>query len=101
MSSRRSFLSTAAVAAAAAGFSGIDITPASAAKPKGPSALSVAIAKSLQKTMPDAHLSDARVEKIAGDIDGYAPTAADFRKTRLNNWDEPDFVFAAGPMESK
>ena len=98
MTTRKSFISAAAVAAAA-GLSGLGDAPASAAAPKGPSATALAIAKSLQQTMPAAHLSDELVKKIAGDIDGYASTAADFRKATLHNWDEPDFVFTAGPVE--
>jgi|HubBroStandDraft_4_1064222.scaffolds.fasta_scaffold500260_2 hypothetical protein len=101
MPSRRHFISAAA-AAAAAGLSGIgDSTPAEAAAPKGPSSAALAQANALREAMPGAHLTDDLVEKIAGDIDGYASTAADFRKTRLHNWDEPDFVFTAGPKATQ
>jgi hypothetical protein len=98
MSSRRSFIAASAVAAAA-GLAGMADAPTEvdAAAPKGPSSLALAQARWLQRTMPEAKLSDALVEKIAGDIDGYAPVAAEFRKATLRNWDEPDFVFFAGP----
>ena len=102
MPSRRSFIAASAVAAAAALAGMADTaTEVEAAAPKGPSALALAQARWLQKTMPQAKLSDALVEKIAGDIDGYAPVAAEFRKATLRNWDEPDFVFHAGPEEHK
>lgn len=98
MPSRRSFIS---VVAAAAGLASLgDDPPAAEAAPKGPSPASLAYAKSLQKAFPKAQLSDELVQKIAGDIDGYAPVAADFRKAQLHNWDEPDFTFVAGPVES-
>lgn len=100
MPSRRSFLSAGA-AAAAAGLSGLIDPSSSAAAPKGPTSFAVAQAKFLQQTLPHAHLTDELVQKIAGDIDGYAPVAADFRKARLRNWDEPDFVFTAGPKASQ
>ncbi|HEY7995154.1 MAG TPA: twin-arginine translocation signal domain-containing protein [Candidatus Eremiobacteraceae bacterium] len=98
MSSRRSFIAASAVAAAA-GLAGMADAPTEvdAAAPKGPSSLALTQARWLQRTMPEAKLSDALVEKIAGDIDGYAPVAAEFRKATLRNWDEPDFVFFAGP----
>jgi hypothetical protein len=97
MPSRRAFVFGGA-AAAAAGIAGlVDPTTSAAAAPKGPSEFALAQAKYLQKTLPHAHLTDDLVKKIAGDIDGYAPVAADFRKARLHNWDEPDFVFTAGP----
>ncbi len=106
MPSRRSFISAGA-ALAAAGLSGL-VDPsaptealAASAPPKGPSAFALAQAKYLQTTMPHAHLTDDLVKKIAGDIDGYAPIAAEFRKARLHNWDEPDFVFVAGPKAPK
>jgi len=76
-------------------------TEVDAAAPKAPSSLAVAQARWLQRTMPQAKLSDELVEKIAGDIDGYAPVAAEFRKATLRNWDEPDFVFFAGPEAPK
>jgi hypothetical protein len=97
MPTRRMFLGAAA-AVAAAGLTGTtDAAPAQAARSKGPSALAKAMATSLQSQMPAAKLSDALAEKIAGDIDGYAPVAADFRNTTLHNWNEPDFVFSAAP----
>lgn len=94
MPTRRSFISAAA-AVTAAGIAQLGDTPASQAAPKGPSPTALAVARSLQLTLPEAHLSNDLVEKIAGDIDGYAPIAKDFRKIRLHNWDEPDFVFSA------
>jgi hypothetical protein len=101
MPSRRSFISAGAVIAAA-GLSGlVDAEPAGAATPKGPSAFALAQAKNLQQSMPGAHLTDELVHKIAGDIDGYASIAADLRKGHLRNWDEPDFVFTAGPKEQQ
>jgi len=106
MPSRRSFIAASAAAAATAGLGGI-VDPSSssvaqaAAAPKGPSPLALAQAKWLQTTMPHAHLGDALAHKIAGDIDGYAPIAAEFRKATLHNWDEPDFVFTAGPKAPK
>ena len=100
MPTRRYFLSSAAAAAAIGLAGGGDAAPAEAAATKGPSATALAVARSLQTTMPKAHLSDALVREIAGDIDGYASTAADFRKATLHNWDEPDFVFTAGPTGS-
>jgi Spy/CpxP family protein refolding chaperone len=99
MLTRRFFISTAA-AAAAATFSNGSAAPAAAAAPKGPSAASLAMAKSLQQSMPQAHLTDDLVQKIAGDIDGYAPVAQDLRKITLHNWDEPDFSFIAGPVRN-
>jgi len=106
MPSRRTFISVGA-AVAAAGLSGLAdpaaTPPASAATPvpKGPSAFAMDQAKNIRATMPKAHLSDDLVKKIAGDIDGYAPVAAEFRKAQLHNWDEPDFVFSAGPKAPK
>ena len=102
MPSRRSFIAAGALAAAA-GLAGVADAPdtAEAAAPKGPSAFALDQARSLQKTMPAAKLSDELVEKIAGDIDGYAPVAAEFRKATLRNWDEPDFVFSAGPKAAQ
>lgn len=102
MSSRRSFIAAGAIVAAAglAGVAGAP-APADAAAPKGPSAFALDQARWLQQTMPDAKLSDELVEKIAGDIDGYAPVAAEFRKAKLRNWDEPDFVFSAGPKATQ
>jgi hypothetical protein len=100
MPSRRHFISAAAIAAAT-GLSGTSATPAQAASSKGPSAIALAQATSLQQTLPGAHLTDDLVQKIAGDIDGYASTAADFRKSTLRNWDEPDFTFVAGPTAVK
>jgi len=101
MSTRRSFIAVGA-AAAAAGIAGLaDPSSQAAAAPKGPSPLALAQARWLRQTMPQAKLSDELVEKIAGDIDGYAPVAADFRKATLRNWDEPDFVFSAGPQASQ
>jgi hypothetical protein len=97
MPTRRSFISAAA-AVTAAGIAQLGDAPASEAAPKGPSPAALALAKSLQQTLPGAHLSDELVEKIAKDIDGYAPVAKDFRKIRLRNWDEPDFVFIAEPV---
>ena len=99
MPTRRSFIAAGA-AAAAAGLAGT-ANPAQAAAPKGPSSFALAQARYLQSKMPHAHLSDALVEKIAGDIDGYEPVAVDFRKARLRNWDEPDFVFSAGPKANR
>ena len=98
MPSRKSFIAAGA-AAAAAGLAGLGDTPttAEAAEKKGPSELALAQSRWLRDTMPKAKLSDELVEKIAGDIDGYAPIAAEFRKATLRNWDEPDFVFSAGP----
>ena len=101
MSTRRSFLSSGA-ALAAAGLAGLVDAPASAAPaPKGPSAFALTMARQLQSTLPHAHISDALASKIAGDIDGYAPIASEFRKARLHNWDEPDFVFTAGPKATR
>jgi hypothetical protein len=106
MPSRRSFISAGA-AVAAAGLTGLvdpSATPAASAAPappKGPSAFALAQAKNLQATMPHAHLTDDLVKKIAGDIDGYAPIASEFRKAQLHDWDEPDFVFTAGPKAPK
>jgi hypothetical protein len=97
MPSRRTFIAGGAAAAAAFSVGLRDTPAADAAAPKGPSAFGLAQARWLQSTMPGAHLSDALAKKIAGDIDGYAPVAAEFRKAKLQNWDEPDFVFAAGP----
>ncbi|HXW77636.1 MAG TPA: hypothetical protein VEJ20_09510 [Candidatus Eremiobacteraceae bacterium] len=109
MPTRRSFLGVT-VAAVAAGISGVAESPAAAnavdatstptpaPTPTPPSATSLTLAKSLRQSMPKAHLSDAMVEQIAGDIDGYASVAADFRNGTLRNWDEPDFVFEAGPL---
>lgn len=96
MPSRKSFIAGGA-AVAAAGLASLADTPPSAAAPKPPTPFALAQAKELQKVLPHAHLTDELVQKIAGDIDQYAPTAADFRKVRLRNWDEPDFVFKAGP----
>jgi len=100
MSSRRTFIAAGAIAAAA-GLSGLSDPPATAeaAAKKGPSELGLAQARWLRDTMPKANLSDDLVQKIAGDIDGYAPIAAEFRKATLWNWDEPDFVFSAGPKD--
>ena len=101
MSTRRSFIAAgAAAAAAAAGLAGA-AAPSEAAAPKGPSPFALAQARYLQSKMPKAHLSDALTEKIAGDIDGYEPVAAEFRKAQLRNWDEPDFVFTAGPKGAR
>lgn len=100
MLTRRFFISTAAAAAAATFSNGGAAPAAAAAAPKGPSAASLAMAKSLQQSMPQAHLTDDLVQKIAGDIDGYAPIAADLRKITLHNWDEPDFTFSAGPVQN-
>jgi hypothetical protein len=100
MPSRRHFISAAAMAAAA-GLSGTGSAPADAAPPKGPSVAALAQATSLQRSLPDAHLTDELVQQIAGDIDGYASVAADFRKGTLRNWDEPDFTFVAGPTAAK
>jgi len=102
MPSRRSFIAAGAVAAAA-GLAGLNDPPATAeaAAKKGPSELALAQARWLRKTMPQAKLSDELVQKIAGDIDGYAPIAAEFRKATLRNWDEPDFVFSAGPKAGR
>ena len=103
MPTRRTFIAAGA-AAAAAGLAhiaeGADPAEAAAA-PKGPSAFALAQARWIQSTMPHAHLSDDLVKKIAGDIDGYGSTAADFRKATLRNWDEPDFVFTAGPKAQR
>lgn len=98
MPSRKSFIAAGAIAAAA-GLSGLADTPtaAEAAAKKGPSELGLAQARWLRDTMPKAKLSDELVQKIAGDVDSYAPVAAEFRKATLRNWDEPDFVFSAGP----
>lgn len=98
MPSRRSFIAAGA-AAAAAGLAGLadPSAAADAAAKKGPSELALAQARWLRDTMQKAKLSDELVRKIAGDIDGYAPIAAEFRKATLRNWDEPDFVFSAGP----
>ena len=98
MASRRTFIAAGAIAAAA-GLSGLADPSATAEAPakKGPSELGLAQARWLRDTMPRANLGDELVEKIAGDIDGYAPVAAEFRKATLRNWDEPDFVFSAGP----
>ncbi|HYK51987.1 MAG TPA: twin-arginine translocation signal domain-containing protein [Candidatus Eremiobacteraceae bacterium] len=100
MPSRRTFIAAGAIAAAA-GLSGLTDPPttAEAAAKKGPSELGVAQARWLRDTMPQAKLSDELVGKIAGDIDSYAPVAAEFRKATLRNWDEPDFVFSAGPKD--
>ena len=102
MASRRKFIAAGAVAAAAglAGF-GDAPQPADAAAPKGPSDYALAEARHLQKVLPHAQLDDKLVRKIAGDVDSYDPTAADFRKATLHNWDEPDFVFAAGPKATR
>ncbi len=98
MPTRRFFIAAGAAAAAASLARVGD--PAEAAPPKGPSAFALEQARYLQKTMPKARLSDDLVKKIAGDIDGYEPVAEEFRKAKLRNWDEPDFVFTAGPVES-
>ena len=105
MPTRRSFISAGA-AAAAVGLANLADTTASsealaAPAPKGPSAFALDQAKNLQATMPHAHLNDELVKKIAGDIDGYSPIAAEFRKAKLHNWDEPDFIFVAGPKAPK
>lgn len=102
MPSRRSFIAAGALAAAA-GLAGVADAPApaEAAAPKGPSAFALDQARWIAKTMPNAKLGDDLIEKIAGDIDGYAPVAAEFRKATLRNWDEPDFVFSAGPESQR
>ena len=101
MATRRHFISAAALAAAAGFAGGGTATPAEAAAPKGPSAFALAQAQALSNSMPAAHLSNDLIDKIASDIDGYASVAADFRKTTLKNWDEPDFTFVAGPTAVK
>ena len=102
MASRRTFIAAGTVAAAAALAGLADAPqPADAAPPKGPSDYALAEARHLQKVLPHAQLGDALVRKIAGDVDGYNATAANFRKATLHNWDEPDFVFAAGPKATQ
>jgi hypothetical protein len=97
MTTRRRFISAAAAAIGVAAIGDPSGPQAAEAATKGPSPAALALARSLQQTLPDAKLSDDLVEKIAGDIDGYDSTAARFRKGTLRNWDEPDFVFTAGP----
>lgn len=96
MTTRRRFISAAAAAIGVAAIGDTSNPQPAQAATKGPSTTALAVARSLQETLPEAKLSDELVEKIAGDIDGYASTAADFRKGALRNWDEPDFVFTAG-----
>ena len=97
MTTRRKFIAQAAagVAVATVATTTAVPTPAQAAPP---SSLALELARSLQRSLPAAKLSDALVAKIAGDIQDNFAIATTFRKTRLKNWDEPDCAFSADPV---
>ena len=121
MTTRRSFLAGAAsaaagIAAAAAPLSTVAVaatpTPATPAPapapatpaptpapttPPPPSQLASDLARSLQRELPQARLSDTLTAQIAGDIEGNFDIAKAFRAGRLRNDQEPDFAFFADP----
>jgi hypothetical protein len=93
MTTRGSFI---AGAAAVAGLGAVATVtqPAAAATP---STLASELARSLQRSLPQAKLSDALVAKIASDIEDNFVFAATFRKGHLRNADELACAFAADP----
>jgi len=104
MTTRRSFLA-ATLGAAALGLTGARADapadrptaapkPAATASPE-PSALARELARSMQRDLRGARLSDGLTEKIAADIQSNFDIAKAFRKTRLANSDEPDATFYA------
>jgi len=112
MTTRRSFL--AGAASAAAGIAAAAAPPSTAAvaatstpatpapapaptTPPPPSQLASDLARSLQRELPQARLSDTLTAQIAGDIEGNFDIAKAFRAGRLRNDQEPDFAFFADP----
>lgn len=107
MPTRRVFLA-AAIAATAAASGPIARDAASAAAhpsptptptpspgPTKPTALARELAKSLQRDLPKAHLSDTLTERIASDIQDNFAIGKAFRNRSRRNLPPPDFVFAA------
>lgn len=101
MTTRKRFLERAAIAAAASSVlaSGGPVA-AAPARPPGPSALALALARFLQRTLPKARLSNALTEKIAEDIDGGFAVNAAFRNKSNAHLPEPDFVFVASESDA-
>jgi hypothetical protein len=93
MTTRRSFIAGAAAAAGLAA-AATATAPAQAATP---STLASELARSLQRALPEAKLSDAMAAKIASDIEDNFAIATTFRKGHLRNADEPACAFAADP----
>jgi len=96
VTTRRKFIAQAAAGVAAATVATAASVPAPA-KAAAPSTLALELARSLQRSLPAAKLSDALVAKIAGDIQDNFAIATTFRKATLKNWDEPDCAFSADP----
>ncbi|MBC5804626.1 MAG: hypothetical protein DLM53_06265 [Candidatus Eremiobacter antarcticus] len=96
MTTRKRFLEHAAIAAAVVStLAKADLAAAAPAAKRGPSAVALALARWLQRTLPRARLSNSLTEKIAGDIDdGFAVNAA-FRNKSNAHLPEPDFLFVA------
>jgi hypothetical protein len=95
MTTRRSFIAGAAAVAGIAAASAVSApAPAQAATP---STLARELARSLQRNLPEARLSDAITAKIASDIEDNFAIATTFRKGHLKNGDEPACAFAADP----
>ena len=68
-------------------------TPAPAST--SPSPLAVALAHSLQRGLPEAHLSAAMTAKIAKDINDNFAISVAFRKISTLALPPPDFIFVA------
>ncbi len=101
MVTRRNFLAVAIAAATGVGATA-RTKKAAPQRPKPtptptapPTPLARELARALQRDFPAAKLSDATTEKIAADIQSNFDIAKAFRKRRLRNSDEPDFVFSA------
>jgi hypothetical protein len=64
-----------------------------------PSPLAIELARSLQRGLPNAHLSAAMTAKIAKDINDNLFIANAFRKLRSVALPPPDFVFVASAAD--
>lgn len=106
MPTRRKFIGTAAVLAAAiaghqqsAQAAGASATPSPpktpAPSPTAPSPLAVELARWLGRTLPEAHLGAVMTAKIAKDINDNLFVSGALRKSRSNALPPPDFVFVA------
>jgi hypothetical protein len=108
MPTRRNFIGTAmAIAALTAAGRRAEAAPGAPtptptktpAPSASPSPLAVELAHSLQRGLPEAHLSAAMTAKIAKDINDNFAISVAFRKSSTVALPPPDFVFVASAAD--
>ncbi|MDQ6781808.1 MAG: hypothetical protein M3Z37_11735, partial [Candidatus Eremiobacteraeota bacterium] len=74
--------------------------PPPPAKQPGPAPLAQALAASLQRDLPAAHLSKQLTEKIATDVNDNLTINKAFRNQKQRDLPPPDFIFSARDDEA-